>query len=177
MAEIHLFNEWALAPCYLFDSSYLVHLVIDGQPLHDDSVAFFERLVSEAGDRRYLISPLAYAEVANSAARIFLQADVGLSESDAQQHLRQNGPAVVMGRVTATMDVLAEALDRLGDELFQVRLDVTLWEAALAAMAGHSLQPYDAIHLASARHARCDHIVTFDRGFERVPDISIWRAF
>lgn len=177
MAQIRLFSEWVLAPAYLFDTSYLVALAIAGQPLHDESVGFFDRLVSDSAERRYLISPLAYAELANTSARIFLQADLGLAAAAAVQHLRENGPAAVVARVRQTLDVVADALDRLGDDVFQVRFDIDLWEKAADAMTANSLQPYDAIHLASARHARCEHIVTFDKGFERVPDIQIWRAF
>ena len=175
MATIRDFNYGPLAASYLFDTSFLVHLIVEGQAFHDESRAFFERLRSEAGARRYYVSAHAYAEFANAAARILLIRG-GMTPAQAQEHLRQQGPQAVAGDLRQLLEDLDEALDSLGDDVFQVRLDYDHWIRSLDAVTGDSLQPYDAIHLASARYARCADIVTFDTGFERVGDMTLWRA-
>jgi predicted nucleic acid-binding protein len=96
-----------------------------------------------------------------------------LTASEAQQQLRESGPKIVEPELRRSLDGLDDEPDSLGDDVFQVRLDVDHWRRAADAMLANSLQPYS-IHLASAMYANCGDILSFDRGFGRVTTLNLW---
>lgn len=167
------FADEPLPSRLLFDTSFLVDLVVATQPRHDPAAAFFDRVVRARPEVICIVSSLVYPEFANAVARLFLISDLGLSSEEAQAHLRQRGPLEVADRVAAAMDALEDALS-YPEEMFQVRLDLERWTEALALSLRVGLQPYDSIHAAAAFHARSADIVSFDWSFDKIPELNRW---
>lgn len=148
--------------------------MISTQARHAASAAFFQRLEANKRGRVFLVSPLAYAEFAYATARLYL-VGLGMTKTEAFRELEENGPAKVADDVKRALDTLDEILDHVWDEIRQVRFDLDLWGQARDLMLERKLRPYDAVQLASAQHAECSDIVTFDKDFDSVPDLMVWR--
>lgn len=173
--RVRLFSDPNLPSRLFFDTSFLVDLIVASQPRHAAAEGFFARLVAEKDGRRFFLSALTYAEFAQATARIFLIADHGMEPREAQVKLQTGGLHLVIGPVLAALANLDDALDLMYEEIQQVRLDVDLWKAAAKNMSQNWMLPYDSLHVAAARSAKALDIVTFDRYFDRAPDLTLWR--
>ena len=173
--QVSLFDQRDLAERFFFDTSFLVDLVVASQPRHTAAEQFFSRLVAEQKGRSFFVSPLTYAEFSQATARIFLIADHGLQGKEAQERLQRGGLRLVIGQVVAALSNLNEALDAMYESVQQIQLDVDLWFDAAGIMSAYGVLPYDSLHIAAAKRARTVNIVTFDKYFDRVPDLVLWR--
>ena len=77
--------------------------------------------------------------------------------------------------MVAALSNLNEALDAMYESVQQIQLDVDLWFDAAGIMSAYGVLPYDSLHIAAAKRARTVNIVTFDKYFDRVPDLVLWR--
>lgn len=173
---VRTFEYSELPSRLLFDTSFLIDLVVETQDRHDAAAEFFER-IKRADSILCLVSVLAFAEFSNGVARLFLASTKSTSLAEAQTHLRNYGPADVVKEVAAALDKLDEALGLLGDGLRDVSLDPRVWEISQRAMYEYGFQPYDAVHVGSALYAGCADIVSHDRRaqFDKVPGFTVWR--
>lgn len=144
------------------DTSFVVEVLIETQPLHAVSADFFERL-AQAGTT-VVTSDLLEVELAEAAFAIALKQRWGRRWRAHRTDGRARRPARrLLADVAARSELLFSTLDRISIPLGRVA------PASAALMTDYGLASYDAVHAATALAAGADAIVTLDTGFALLP--------
>lgn len=124
------------------DSNVPMYLVGGAHPNKDRAAAVLARLVSD--DEQLVTDVEVYQEI--------LHRYTGLRRPDA-------------------IDAAFESLDEIADRVFDFGMsEIRAARDLIAAVEGISAR--DALHVAVMRNAGIDRILSFDRGFDRVPGIE-----
>jgi predicted nucleic acid-binding protein len=144
------------------DTSFVVEALIETQPLHEVSAAFFERLVEASAT--VVTSELLEIELAEAAFAIALKQRWGRRWRAHRTDGRARRPArQLLTEVADRSDLLLSSLDRITIPVGRVTSE------AAALMTAYGLASYDAVHAATAISAGAAAIVTLDTGFALLP--------
>jgi predicted nucleic acid-binding protein len=156
------------------DTSIVVAAMIDGVAHSGPSRAFCERLAA-SGSHVYF-SQLLPLEVAEAVKNLAVRRPAQLTEDvrrlyrmdhwDADRRVRQRWMAFGIRQFVAFLDQFAQVTE--------LPLDEAIWRRSIRLMTQYRLRSYDALHLATARDHRLQHLATVDRWFADIRSPRVW---
>lgn len=155
------------------DTSTVVAAIVPGTANARASADFCERLVVQRS--RIFYSRLLRLEFVEAMRRLATRLDELPAELRRQYGLDDWERSLLVRRRWLESGVvqLEAFLGRFAEAL-EFPVNQRLWLRSVSIMAEHRLRSYDAFHVATAREARLSHLVTTDRHFRRVHDLTIW---
>jgi predicted nucleic acid-binding protein len=153
------------------DTDFLLSLIFDDQPHHQQSQLFAERMV-QANGTALVLSSLLWTEFAHTLARenfrLRLSGDLAREVAPKRWVLRHVRESYIQRYLNALDQVLTQF------SFVEVPLDAAIRRAALALMARHALGSQDSVHVATAFAAGTRDLVSFDATYRRVDGLLLW---
>ena len=150
----------------LLDTSFVVEALVVSQPLHSACIDYLVRLAHHGTELVY--SRLLELELAETAFQL------ALKERHPKDWKRFRGDGRARRRATALLRGIdaswRSVLVALPSECVEVE---TVIPQVHGLMGGCGLASYDAVHVATAIHARTRAVVTLDAGFAAAPASAI----
>jgi predicted nucleic acid-binding protein len=152
------------------DTDFLIAFLVEREPHHVRARTLLNR-AGEQGTTLYL-SSLSWIEFANVIIKERFRIQLPVDQQR-RLHLHRWQDARVRRVYVETMVSSFDAAlaQFVWDE---VALTPDVKRQAISYIADYSIGPNDAVHLASAWKARCFDVASFDAGFRRVDNLTLW---
>jgi predicted nucleic acid-binding protein len=158
-------------PDHLYvDTDFLIAGLIETEPHHQRAGVLLDR-VGEARVR-LILSSLTWIEYVNVISKERFRLQLPEEQRRRLRLHRWQDARVRRAYVESMMEAFDATLAQFAVE--EVELTSDIRRDAVRFIADYSLGPNDAVHLASAWKARCSDMASFDAGFRRVDDLTLW---
>lgn len=169
-ASERAFSEPPPESAYL-DSDFLIILFVPTHLLHAQAQGFARRLIG-AGTVAH-VSSLVWIEFAHVTTRAAFRDDLPAALRRRFRLDAWDDAQVRQEYLRAGLGALDELLDQFV-EWVELPTDEAVRRQALTYIGEYNLGAQDAVHLASARLAGLNDLVSFDRGYRRVDGLTLW---
>jgi predicted nucleic acid-binding protein len=156
-----------IEPIVYWDASFAIALSIDGEPYHDESAGFYNRLESEGA--LSLSSEFVYDELIFYMVKGVLIAE-GKATSRHWMDVKRERPNLT----TSVMPKVNEKIAELERMTMKLPIEDTVTARAAQLMADYGILPTDAYHIAIALDSGINSFVSLDEDFLRIDGIIVY---